>query len=108
MGLVWLAVVVLLVASMWKVFVKAGKPGWAALVPFYNLFVLLQIVGKPTWWFVLLLIPFANIVALILIQLQVAKVFSKSTGFGIGLTFLPFVFYPMLAFSDATYTAPQA
>lgn len=101
--IVWLAVVVLMVVGMWKVFEKAGKPGWAAIVPIYNVVVLLEIVKKPVWWVVLFLIPCANIVAAILIALELAKVFGKDTGFAIGLILLPFVFYPMLGFGNATY-----
>src|SRR5262245_61036676 len=62
MGVVYLAVIILVVAGMWKVFTKAGKPGWAALVPIYNLIVLLEIVDKPVWWIILLLIPCVNII----------------------------------------------
>lgn len=88
---------------MWKIFTKAGKPGWAAIVPIYNLIVLLEIAGKPLWFIVLFFIPFANFVALILVAIGVAQAFGKSTGFGLGLAFLGPIFYPMLAFGDATY-----
>jgi hypothetical protein len=107
-GLVYLAVVVLLIASMWVIFTKAGKPGWAALVPIYNLVVLLEIVGRPIWWVVLLLIPFVGFIVGILVVLDLAKSFGKSVGFGIGFLLLPFVFAPMLAFGDATYRGPAA
>ena len=76
--------VLLVIASLWKIFVKAGKPGWAAIVPIYNLVVLLEIVGKPIWWIVLFLIPCANIVAAVLVALGLAKSFGKETGFAIG------------------------
>ena len=105
-GIVWLVVVVLLVASMWKVFTKAGQPGWAAIVPIYNVIVLLQITGKPIWWIVLLLIPLVNFVILIMIAIALANSFGKSTGYGIGLAFLPFIFYPMLGFGSARYVGP--
>ena len=96
---------VLLVVSAWKIFTKAGKPGWASLVPIYNLIVMLEITGKPIWWIVLFLIPFVNFVGAILLSLAMAEKFGKSTGFGIGLAFLPFVFFPILAFGDARYRA---
>ena len=105
-GIVWLVVVVLLVASMWKVFTKAGQPGWAAIVPIYNVIVLLQITGKPIWWIVLLLIPLVNFVILIMIAIALAASFGKRTGYGIGLAFLPFIFYPMLGFGSARYAGP--
>ena len=101
--LVWLAVVVVLVASMWKIFVKAGEPGWAAIVPIYNIIVLLKIAGKPAWWLILFLIPVVNFIIAILVGISLAKNFGKSTGYGIGLALLGIIFYPLLAFSDARY-----
>ena len=103
MMLVYLAVIVLMIAGMWMVFSKAGKPGWAAIVPIYNLIVLLEIVGKPLWWILLCLIPFVNIVIFILVAIELAKVFGKGVGFAMGLVFLPFVFYPVLGFGSAQY-----
>ena len=106
--LVWLAVIVLVFVSLWKIFEKAGKPGWAGIVPIYNAIVLLEIVGRPLWWIVLLFLPCANIVVGILVSIDLAKAFGKGAGFGIGLAILPFVFFPMLAFSDARYVGPVA
>jgi hypothetical protein len=108
LGLIYLAVVVLLIASMWVIFTKAGQPGWAAIIPIYNIVVLLQIVGRPIWWIVLMLIPFVNFIVGILVTIDLAKSFSKSVGFAIGLLLLPFVFAPMLAFGDARYGGPAA
>lgn len=106
--LVWLAVLVLVIVSLWKIFDKAGKPGWAAIVPIYNLVVLLEIIRKPIWWIVLFLIPCVNFVASILVSVELAKAFGKGVGFAIGMILLPFIFFPMLAFSDARYTPPPA
>lgn len=105
--IVTLAIAVFLIAAMWKVFEKAGKPGWAAIIPIYNIVVLLEIAGKPLWWIVLFLIPFVNFVVAILLGIAVARSFGKGTGFGLGLTFLGFVFYPVLAWGDARYQGPQ-
>ena len=102
-GLVWVAISVLTLAGYWKVFVKAGKPGWAAIVPIYNVFVLLQIVGKPIWWLVLLLIPLVNIAVLVIIGIELAHRFSQSTAFGVGVALLAFIFVPILGFGDAKY-----
>jgi hypothetical protein len=99
----WLVVVLLIVISMWKIFVKAGKPGWAAIIPIYNIIVLLEIAGKPLWWFILLLIPFVNLIVAIIMLVAVARNFGKGVGFAIGMLLLPFIFYPMLAFVDAKY-----
>lgn len=101
-----LAFIALMIASMWKVYTKAGQPGWAAIIPIYNFIVLLKIVGKPWWWVIGMLIPFVNFILLIVVSVLLAKVFGKGIGFAIGLILLGFIFYPILAFGDATYTAP--
>lgn len=98
-----LLVAVVLIAAMWKVFEKAGEPGWAALIPIYNFIVLLKIAGKPAWWIVLMLIPFVNFVIAIVLSLAIAKNFGKGAGFGLGLAFLGPVFYPLLAWGDSRY-----
>jgi len=105
-ALVWLLVIVLMIASLWKVFTKAGQPGWAAIIPIYNFWILLKVAGKPGWWIVLLFIPLVNFVVIFMIAIAIARNFGKGVGFGIGLVFLSFIFYPILAFTDATYTAP--
>lgn len=107
-SLIQFVLIVLYIAGMWKVFSKAGKPGWAAIIPIYNIIVLLQIAGKPLWWIILFLIPLVNIVIIVLVSIEVAKAFGKGTGYGLGLAILGFIFYPMLGFSDATYVGPQA
>ena len=107
-GLIYLAFMVLMVASLWKIYDKAGEPGWAAIVPIYNVVVLLKIVGRPIWWLVLLLIPFVNFIIAILVMIDLAKSFGQGAGYGLGLVFLPFIFSPMLAFGDASYQGPAA
>ena len=104
--IVWLVVLVAVIAGMWKMFEKAGKPGWAAIVPIYNIIVLLEIVGRPLWWVVLFLIPCVSIVAWIIIAIDVAKAFGKDVAFGIGIALLGFIFIPMLGFGDARYVGP--
>src|SRR5579864_1258738 len=106
--LVWLAIVVVMIASMWKVFAKAGQPGWAAIVPIYNAIVLLQITGRPLWWIVLFMIPLVNLVVGILVAIDLAKSFGQSTGFAFGLIFLGFIFFPILGFGSARYIGPAA
>lgn len=106
--IVCLAIVVVAIASMWKVFTKAGKPGWACIIPIYNLIILLEIIGRPAWWIILYFIPIANIVVLFLVSIDLSKSFGKDAGFGIGLALLSIVFYPILAFSDAKYVGPVA
>jgi hypothetical protein len=105
---IYLVVIVLMLVSLWKMFVKAGKPGWAAIVPIYNYIVLLEIVGRPIWWLVLLLIPFVNIIVAIIVANDTSKAFGKGVGTTLLLIFLPFIGYPMLAFGDAKYVGPVA
>lgn len=99
----YVALIVVMIASMWKVFEKAGKPGWAAIVPIYNIIILLEIANKPVWWIILFLIPLVNLFAIIMVWIEIAKAFGKDQGFGIGLALLGFIFLPMLAFGDAQY-----
>ena len=106
--IIYLAVIIVIIAAFWKVYAKAGKPGWAAIVPIYNLIVLLEIVGRPLWWFFLFLIPGVNFIIGIIVYIDLAKSFGKSAGFGIGLLLLGFVFFPILGFGDAEYQGPQA
>lgn len=102
--LVPLAVCAGVLAGVWKTFVKAGKPGWAALVPIYNLIVLLQIAGRPVWWLVLFCVPLVNLVVTVIVAVDVAKRFGRGAGFGLGLALFGFVCFPILGFGDARYT----
>ena len=105
---VWLAIVALVIAGFWKVFVKAGEPGWACLIPIYNSMVMAKIGGKPSWWgIVITFVPCVNIVMSILVALGTAENFGKGAGYGLGLAFLGPIFYPMLAFSDAQFTGTK-
>ena len=107
-SIVGLLVAVLVIAGMWKVFTKAGKPGWAAIIPIYNTIVLLQIAGKPVWWFLLFFIPIVNIVIAVMVMIAIAKAFGKGTGFALGLLFLSPIFIPILGFSNAQYVGTPA
>ncbi len=106
--LLWIGLVVALIAGMWKVFEKAGKPGWAAIVPIYNAIVILEIVGRPTWWILLMFIPCLSIIFSIIVMIDLAKSFGKDALFGIGLIFLSFIFIPILGFGSARYEGPAA
>jgi hypothetical protein len=108
MLVVWFAVVAVVIAAIWKVFVKAGEPGWAALIPIYNLIVMLKIAGKPAWWVVLMLIPGVNLIVAIIMYIGFAQAFGKGAGFAFGLLLLPFVFFPILAWGDARHSAVMA
>jgi len=102
----YFAVLVLLVASNWVVFTKAGEAGWKSIVPIYGLCVLARIVGRPWWWGLLLFVPVVNIVVGVVMSLDLARSFSKGAGFGWGIVLLGPVFYPLLAFGDNRYAGP--
>ncbi len=104
--LVVIALVVLYVGSYWRIFEKAGKPGWGAIIPIYNIYLICKVAGRPGWWVILYFIPFVNFVITLLVSLDLAKAFSKSQGFGIGLWLLSIIFYPILGWGKTTYTGP--
>lgn len=93
----------LMIVSIWKVFVKAGEAGWKCLIPIYNAFVFIGIAGKPWWWFFLLLIPVLNIIFSLFLHMALAERFGKNQLFGVGLCFLGFIFFPILAFDKSQY-----
>ncbi|MBI3180759.1 MAG: signal peptidase I [Myxococcales bacterium] len=107
--IIQLAIVVLVIASLWKVFSKAGQPGWAAIIPIYNLIVLAKVAGKSPWLILLFFVPFVGgLIFMIIMGLGVAQNFGKGAGFGIGLGLLGIIFYPILAFGSATYSGRAA
>ncbi len=106
--LVYILLLAVLIVAMWKIFVKAGKPGWASIVPIYSVVVLLEIVGRPVWWIVMLLIPFVNFVFIFILMIDLAKSFGKGVGFALGLIFISPVFLPVLGFGSARYRGPAA
>lgn len=105
--IVWLVLIVVIIAGMWKTFDKAGKPGWGCIIPIYNVILMLEIAERPLWWLLLFLIPFVSIIPAIIVPIDIAKNFGKGTGFGLGLAFLGPIFYPILGFGDATYQPSQ-
>src|SRR2546421_723618 len=104
----YLAAIVLVVIGFWKVFEKAGQPGWGAIVPIYNIYLLCKVAGRPGWWVILMFIPIVGQVISIILMLDVAKAFGKGVGFALGLIFLGVIFFPILGFSDAQYQGPPA
>ena len=103
-----LLVALLIIVAMWKVFTKAGQPGWASIIPIYNLDIWCKIVGRPWWWILLMLIPFVNFIIAIILCIDLAKSFGKGVGFGLGLALLGFIFWPILGFGSAQYQGPAA
>ena len=108
-GLIFqLLILAFFVWVFWKIFEKAGKPGWAAIIPIYNVIVLLQVVGRPFWWIFLLLIPLVNVVIGFIVALDLSRSFGHDLAFALGLFFLGFIFYPVLAFGGDAYQGPAA
>lgn len=103
-----IAAAVMQIIGMWKMFKKAGKGGWEAIIPVYNYIVLIEISGLPMWYIALFFVPFANIYAMIMVNIEIAHRFGKSTGFGVLTTFFPFVCYPILGFGNARYSGMMA
>jgi len=108
-GLVYLVLAVVALVAGWKVFSKANQAGWKILIPIYNAYIVLKIVGRPGWWLLLFLIPFVNIIISVIIAIDLAKSFGKSEAFGIVALFLfSLIGYLILAFGDAKYVGPSA
>jgi hypothetical protein len=101
----YLAFIVFIIASVWKTFEKAGQPGWAAIVPIYNYYIMAKIGGVKNWW--LIFIPLVNIYIIVVIIHGISKSFGKDAGFTVGLIFLGFIFWPILGFGDAKYIGPN-
>src|SRR2546425_10588352 len=106
--IVGLLFALLIIVAMWKVFTKAGQPGWASIIPIYNLYIWCKIVGRPWWWILLMLIPFVNFIVAIILCIDLAKSFGKGPGFGIGLALLGVIFFPILGFGSAQYQGAAA
>jgi hypothetical protein len=104
---VLVAFLVLMIASMWTIFTKAGQPGWVAIIPISNAVVFMEIIGKPWWWILLWMIPSLNIIWVIWAWNLMVKSFGKEEGFTIGVIFLGFIFIPILAFGDSQYIGPS-
>ncbi len=99
--IIYLAIIVLLLVSYWKIFQKAGEAGWKSIVPLYNSYTMTKLVFSSGWFFLLALVPIANIVFAVMMCIRLAKAFGKGGGYAVGLIFLPFVFYPILAFNSS-------
>lgn len=94
---------VFIIVAMWRVFTKAGQPGWGCLIPFYSIYLMLKIAGKPGWWLIFFFIPIINFVVQIVMTIDIARNFGRGGWFAAGLIFLPIIFFPILAFGDSVY-----
>jgi len=104
--IICLAIAVFVIAGMWKVFTKAGQPGWAAIIPIYNIYIMTKIGGKPGYWTLLCLIPIVNYIFMIWLYNMISKSFGKDEGFTVGLVLLGLVFWPILGFGSSKYQGP--
>ena len=106
--LFYLAIVIVMIIAEWKIYQKGGQPGWAVLIPFYNIYVLLKLVGRPGWWLLLMFIPVVNFIIGIIVINDLSKSFGQGVGFTLGLIFLSPIFILLLAFGDYKYIGPGA
>ena len=102
----WLAIIIFIIAAQWKVFVKAGQPGWACIIPIYNIYIMTKIAGKPGIWTLWCLIPIVNIVFVIWLYNMISKSFGHDEGFTVGLLLLGIIFWPILGFGNSKYLGP--
>jgi Family of unknown function (DUF5684) len=106
-GIIGLIITIIFIVAQWVIFTKAEKPGWASIIPIYNIYVLHQIIGRPAWWLLLYFAPpIAPFVALLSL-FELGRAFGKSDGFNIGLALLGFIFIPILAFDNSRYQGPN-
>ena len=105
----WVALALLMAFMlfvMWRIYARAGQPGWTVLVPFYNTYVLLKIVNRPGWWLALYFIPIVNFVVNIIVYYDLAKAFGRGRGTLLLMVFIPFVGFPVVSFSQGPYKKP--
>ena len=107
-GLIGLVILVVVVAGVWKTFEKAGAPGWAALIPIFNLYIMVKIADREWWWVLLMLIPIVGFILGVIVAIDLAAKFGKTALYGVGLIFLGFIFWPMLGFGEAEYQGEPA
>ena len=108
-SMIWLVISIIAIIALWRIFSKAGEAGWKAIIPIYNYYVLLKIVGRPGWWLLLLLIPFVNIIVYLLVSVDLAKSFGKSEVFGVVAIWLfSIIGYMILGFGESKYVGPAS
>ncbi|WP_053406447.1 DUF5684 domain-containing protein [Persicobacter sp. CCB-QB2] len=105
--IVYFALIVIQIVALWKIFEKAGQEGWKAIIPIYNIIILLEIIGKPWWWLLLLFLPIINIFIYVMMCHLTSQSYGKGIGFTLGLIFLSPIFYLILGLdSSIRYMGP--
>lgn len=99
----WIVVCALMCVTCWPIFTKAGEPGWKCLIPIYGAVVFMRIVGRPWWWVLWLCVPVLGLIPALIVSLDLARVFGKGAGFGLGVALFGPVFMAILAFGKAEY-----
>jgi hypothetical protein len=108
LALLYIALAVVYIVAFWRIFTKAKQPGWASIIPIYNLYIMLKVVNRPGWWILLYLIPGVNIITHLIVSIDLAKAFGKSTAFGVvGIWIFSFVGYLILGYGDTQYKMPK-
>jgi hypothetical protein len=102
-SIIYIIWIVLVIVGGWKMFVKAGKPGWGVIIPFYNTYLLCRIAGRPGWWLILFFIPIVNIIIWLIVSLGIAENFGHGAGYGILLFFFAPIMYLVLGFGSDQY-----
>lgn len=106
--LVYFVFIIVMIVGIWKMFSKAGHPGWLAIIPVVNLYIMCKIGGRPGWWLILFFLPIISLIFWIILSNDISKSFGRGIGTTLGLIFIPFVFYPILGFGSAQYQGPGA
>lgn len=102
-----LAIAVIAIIGCWKTFEKAGQPGWACIIPFFNVYIMLKIAGRPGWWLLLYCIPLVNFIVAIIVAMDLAKAFGQSAMWGFFLLFLfAGIGFLILGFGNYRYQGP--
>ena len=108
MSIIWIIVAILVIAGLWKTFVKAGHPGWGAIIPIYNIYLMIKVAGRPGWWLILYFIPIVNVIILIIVSIDIAKNFGHGAGYGVLLWLFAPIMYLVLGFGSDRYQPVNA
>ena len=101
--IIYIIWIVLVIAGAWKTFVKADKPGWGAIIPFYNTYLMIKVAGRPGWWLILFFIPIVNVIMWLIVALGISENFGHGAGYGILLWLFAPIMFLVLGFGSDVY-----